>query len=111
MSAMAKRVGNPVNPIPVDVHNALQSMADRATVARKARSLTQADLARLSNVGLSTISSIEAGHDGVTLASLLKVLSALDLLDQADQIFCLEKDPALVEYGREKLSKWGRGRR
>ena len=108
---MAKRTGAPVNPVPVDVHNALQSMADRATVARKARGLTQADLARQSNVVLSTISSIEAGHDGVTLASLLKVLSALDLLEQADQIFCLEKDPAIVEYGRERLSKWGGGRR
>lgn len=64
ITAMAKRTGTPINPVPVDVHNALQSMADRATVARKARGLTQADLARLSNVGLSTISSIEAGHDG-----------------------------------------------
>ena len=108
---MAKRTGAPVNPVPVDVHIALQSMGDRATVARKARGLTQADLARLSNVGLSTISSIEAGHDGVTLASLLKVLSALDLLKQTDEIFCLEKDPAIVEYGRERLSKWGGGRR
>lgn len=108
---MTKRVGFRVNPVPVAVHKALQSMADRAVVARKARSLTQADLARLSGVGLSTISSIEAGHDGVTLASLLKVLSALDLLDQADQLFCLEKDPALIEYGREHLSKSGRGRR
>ena len=89
----------------------LKHQDTRATVARTARSLTQADRARLSNVGLSTISSIEAGHDGVTLASLLKVLSALDLLEQADQIFCLEKDPAIVEYGREKLSKWGGGRR
>ena len=71
----------------------------------------QADLARLSNVGLSTISSIEAGHDGVTLASLLKVLSALDLLKQTDEIFCLEKDPAFIEYGREHLSKSARGRR
>lgn len=109
--AMTKRTGSPVNPVPVAVHNALQSMADRAAVARKARNLTQADLARLSSVGLSTISSIEAGHDGVTLASLLKVLAALDLLDQADQLFCLEKDSALIEYGRERLSKWGRGRR
>ena len=108
---MAKRTGAPVNPVPVDVHIALQSMGDRATVARKARGLTQADLARLSNVGLSTISSIEAGHDGVTLASLLKVLSALDLLDQADQLFCLEKDPAFIEYGWEHLSKSARGRR
>ena len=108
---MAKRTGAPVNPVPVDVHIALQSMGDRATVARKARNLTQADLARLSNVGLSTISSIEAGHDGVTLASLLKVLSALDLLKQTDEIFCLEKDPAFIEYGREHLSKSARGRR
>ena len=108
---MAKRTGPPVNPVPLAVHNALKSMADRAAVARKARSLTQADLARMANVGLSTISSIEAGHDGVTLASLLKVLSALDLLDQADQLFCLEKDPAFIEYGREHLSKSARGRR
>lgn len=107
---MAKRLAAPVNPVPMEVHNALQGMADRVTVLRKARSLTQADLARLANVGLSTISSIEAGHDGVTMASVLKVLSALGMLDQADQLFCLEKDPALLEYGRERLSKWGRGR-
>ena len=96
---MAKRTGTPVNPVPLAVHNALKSMADRAAVARKARSLTQADLARMANVGLSTISSIEAGHDGVTLASLLKVLSALDLLKQTDEIFCLAAMDGAIRRG------------
>lgn len=100
---MTARTQVPSKPVPVVVKHALSRLAERATVLRKARRLTQADLAHLADVGLSTIASIEAGHDGVTMASVLKVLSALDLLEQADRLFELDGDQALIEYGRRQL--------
>ena len=100
---MTSRSRIPLKPVPVVVKHALSRLGERSTVLRKARRMTQADLAHLADVGLSTIGSIEARHDGVTMGSMLKVLSALDLMAQADRLFELEGDRALMEYSRRQL--------
>lgn len=94
----------PNAPVPVLVQRQLDNMAMRAVVARKARRLTQQDLAHLADVGLSTVASIEKGHAGVSLGNLLKVLSALDLLHQANALFDPMQDAGLVAYGVEQLA-------
>ena len=90
-------------PVPVLVQRALDDLAARATIVRKARGLTQADLAHLADVGVSTVAAIEGGRDGVSLGNLLKVLSALEILQQADSLFDLNADQGLIEFGRSRL--------
>jgi len=90
-------------PTPVLVQQALIGLGERLVMARKARELTQADLAILANVGISTVASLEGGQDGVAIANLLKVLSALKLLDQAQQLLQPERDPEMVRFALRAL--------
>lgn len=86
------------SPVPVMVQRELDALALRAAIVRKARHLTQADLAHLANVGVSTVAAIEGGHDGVSIGNFLKLMSALGILEQAGKLFELQADPGLVDY-------------
>lgn len=90
-------------PTPILVQQVLHQMGKRAHIVRKARRMTQEDLAHLAGVGISTIAAIEGGREGVALGNLLKVLKALDLLDQAAGLFSLD-DPALKEFALSRLA-------
>ena len=57
---------------PKDVGNALRN-------ARKARKITQAELASLSGIWQRTISTIETGASGAKLDTIFDLLAALDL--------------------------------
>jgi transcriptional regulator with XRE-family HTH domain len=85
------------------IEQALVGLGERLALARKARELTQAELARLADVGISTVAALEGGHDGVAVGNLLKVLSALQLLEQAHQLLLPEKDPELIRYAQRVL--------
>ena len=91
------------NPVPVLVQKGLVGLGSRIAIARKARALTQADLARLSDVGTSTVPSLEAGYHGVSVGNLLKVLKALGLLTQVDNLLTSSMDPAVVSFAARKL--------
>ena len=93
--------------VPVLVEKGLIGLGARVAIARKARALTQADLAQLSDVGVSTVASLEAGYHGVNMGNFLKVLKALDLLDQTDRWLEPSLDPAVAEFASRQL----RGRR
>jgi transcriptional regulator with XRE-family HTH domain len=97
------------NPIPVLVEHSLVGLGARIAVARRARALTQADLARLSDVGTSTVASLEAGYHGVSVGNFLKVLNALDLLTQVDNWLAPSMDPAVVSFATRKLGGRGGG--
>lgn len=90
-------------PIPVLVENSLVGLGSRIAIARKARALTQADLARLSDVGISTVASLEAGYHGVSVGNFLKVLKALNLLRQVDEWLTPSMDPAVVSFATRRL--------
>ena len=90
-------------PIPVLIENSLVGLGSRIAIARKARALTQADLARLSDVGTSTVASLEAGYHGVSVGNFLKVLKALDLLAQVDDWLPPATDPAVVLFATRRL--------
>lgn len=91
-------------PAPPYILRPLLELGRRCCIARKARALTQEDLARLADVGLSTIHAIEGGHDGVSMGNFLKVLYALDLIAQVNDILDPARDPLVVEYAAQKLS-------
>lgn len=90
-------------PIPVLVENTLLGLGSRIAIARKARTLSQVDLARLSDVGTSTVASLEAGYHGVSVGNLLKVIKALDLLAQVDDWLAPSQDPAVVSFATRRL--------
>ena len=89
--------------VPVLVENSLIGLGARAAIARKARALTQADLAQLADVGVSTVASLEAGYHGVSMGNFLKVLKALDLLEHVDEWMTPAQDPAVVAFATRKL--------
>lgn len=91
-------------PAPPYILRLLLELGGRCRVSRKARGLTQEDLAKLADVGLSTIHAIEGGHDGVSMGNFMKVLYALGLLSQFDEILNPARDPQVVEYATRKLS-------
>jgi DNA-binding XRE family transcriptional regulator len=72
--------------IPVLVQDALAGLGQGLAQRRKAMHLTQPDLAIQAGVGLSTVVSLEKGHDGVSLGNLCKVLDALDMLGELEHL-------------------------
>ena len=91
------------SPFPILPARALLELGERIATARRARELTQADLAHLSGVGLSTLRSLESGHPGVSVGNMMKTLDALGLLGQVGDWLAPGKDPAVVEFARSKL--------
>lgn len=96
------------SPTPILIQNTLIELGQRVTILRKARGYTQADLAQVASVGISTVAAIEGGFDGVAFGNVLKVMLAMGLLDQAEQLFSLENDPDLLRYAQSTLSKKAR---
>lgn len=86
----------------------LASLGERCKIARKARSLNQAQLASLADVGISTIYAVEGGNDGVSIGNFMKILHALDQLEQFDEILAPSRDPMVTEFAVRKLSSGGR---
>ena len=78
-------------------------LGGRINRARRARRLTQSDLASKSGVSLSTLSAIESGSPTVQMGFYLGVLFALDLLGGLDKVAVLADDPALVNRLSEDL--------
>lgn len=72
--------------IPVLVQDALSELGRRVAQRRKALRLTQTDLALQAGVGLSTVVSLEKGHDGVSVGNLCKVLDVLGALGHIDHL-------------------------
>ena len=96
--------------MPVLVQHRLRTLGERLALARRARELSQIDLAHLADVGVSTVASLEGGHHGVSFGNLLKVLKALDLLEQVDSWLLPHLDPAVVEQGVRAVLPRGRAR-
>ncbi len=83
--------------------DALLRLGGRINRARRARMLTQSDLASKSGASLSTLAAIESGSPTVQIGFYLGVLFALDALDGLDKVAVLADDPALVSRLSEDL--------
>ena len=85
----------------------LRTLADlgkRCKIARKARGLTQEQLARLADVGTSTVYGVEGGNDGISIGNVMKILHALDRLEQVNDLLDPARDPLVTEFAVRKLS-------
>ena len=95
-----------------EAEDVLLALADRVRTVRKARGLTQADLAAKAGISTNTLVKMEKDGGSVQLGYWLMVLWALDLLGtlgtQVEQLGREESDVALLEA---QLPKRVRGRR
>lgn len=92
-------------PTPVLIQSALVRLGQRLGTARKARQLTQEDLAHQSDVGTSTVRAIEAGSDGVSMGNFLKVMRGLQRLDEVEHLLDPAQDPEMVTYALKQLGR------
>ena len=72
-SANAKR-------LPFEAEDVLRTLAERVRTVRRARGLTQPDLASKAGISTNTLVTMEKGGGSVQLGYWLQVLWALDLL-------------------------------
>jgi DNA-binding XRE family transcriptional regulator len=87
--------------LPFEAEDVLLALAARVRVVRRARSLTQADLAVKAGISMTTMVAIEKGAPTVQMGYWLSTLWALDLLEGlAAQLATLGRedgDVALLE--------------
>lgn len=82
-----------VKHVPVLVQDALSGLGQGLARRRKTMRLTQSDLALQAGVGLSTVVSLEKGHDGVSVGNLCKVLDVLGVLGQLESVAIATEEP------------------
>lgn len=92
-------------PFPVLPTLALQRLGERVALARRARGLSQRDLAHLAGVGASSIVALEKGHPGVAIGTLARALDAMDMLSELDEVLSAQRDRALTDYAVARLRK------
>lgn len=90
---------------PILPSRALQDLGERVALARRARGLTQRDLAHLAGVGASSIVALEKGHPGVALGTLARALDALGLLTDMNELLAPQRDLALTEFATNQLRR------
>lgn len=100
-----------IHLLPFEVEDILASLGQRVSAARRARGLTQPDLAAKAGIGMSTMVAIEKGAPTVQFGFWLSVLWALDLLEGFAQLAQLGRDPASAALMEEHLPKRVRNRR
>lgn len=106
------RTSATANHLSFEAEDVLLALAHRVRTVRKARGLTQADLAVKAGVSINTLVRMEKDGGSVQLGYWLMVLWALDLLGtlgtQVEQLGREDSDVTLLEA---QLPKRVRGRR
>ena len=87
--------------MPPSIRRALRDVADDASVWRKLRGLTQAQLADRAGVSRDTVVRLEGGDGGVSIENLLRVLRALGVLDS----IVTALDPYATDVGRMRANE------
>ncbi len=92
----------------------LRAIADRVRTVRKARGLTQSDLAAKAGISTNTLVTMEKGGGSVQMGYWLQVLWALDLLggmtDLVSRLGREDGDVALLEAQLPERVCGGSGR-
>lgn len=91
------------HPFPILPGNALVGLGERVALSRKARGLTQRDLAHIAGVGVSSIVALETGQPGVAIGTLARALDAMDLLGEMDQLVVAQRDEEVTRFALSKL--------
>jgi transcriptional regulator with XRE-family HTH domain len=68
-----------ISTLPFPVEDALKTLGSRISLARRARGMTQPDLAARAGIGMSTLLAIERGASTVQIGFTLNTLWALGL--------------------------------
>ena len=90
----------------------MEGLAERVRTMRKARGLTQPDLASKAGISTNTLVTMEKGGGSVQLGYWLKVLWALDVLGGfTDAVSRIGRDEADVALLESQLPQRIRGRR
>jgi DNA-binding XRE family transcriptional regulator len=98
--------------LPFEAEDVLLALAARVRVVRRARSLTQADLAVKAGISMTTMVAIEKGAPTVQMGYWLSTLWALDLLEGlAAQLGTLGREDGDVALLEAQLPKRVRGPR
>ncbi len=100
-----------VKGYPFVVEDALIDLGQRISLVRRARRITQPDLAAKAGIGLSTLLAIEKGAPTVQIGSVLMVLWALGLEDTFDTLARLGSDKELTELMADSVPRAVRPRR
>lgn len=96
--------------LPFEAEDVLRELSSRVRVARRARGLTQPDLAAKAGISMRTMGAIEKGASTVQVGYWLSVLWALDLLQGfAELVAQLGKEPGDVALLESQLPKRVRG--
>lgn len=90
---------------PYNVIETLHRFADRISIARKARSLRQDDLASMAGISRSTLVEIEKGSPHVAIGNYMGVLWAMNLVDQMDEVARPENDEDAVAIMASNLPR------
>lgn len=91
--------------LPPPAEDALARLGGRISTLRRARFLTQSDLAAKAGTSLSTLAAIEDGEPTVQIGFYLTALWALDSLAGLDRVATLADDESMVERLVEALPK------
>lgn len=86
-----------IKTLPFVIEDSLADLGERISLARRARRITQPDLAAKAGIGLSTLLAVEKGAPTVQIGSVLMVLWALGLEGTFDQLSSLGSDRELTE--------------
>ena len=92
-------------PLPYVVEDALSALGRRISIARRAKLLTQPDLAEKAGISLSTLTSIEKGAPTVQIGFTLSVLWALGLEGTFDFFSTVGADDELTSLMADTLPK------
>jgi transcriptional regulator with XRE-family HTH domain len=90
-------------PLPFVVEDALTRLGQRVSLARRARGMTQSDLAAKAGVSLSTMLSIEKGAPTVQVGYTLMALWALGLEGTFETLSRLGSDEELSALMAEAI--------
>ncbi|WP_431262807.1 hypothetical protein ACQ859_22305 [Roseateles chitinivorans] len=89
--------------MPFVVEDSLADLGERISLARRARRITQPDLAAKAGISLSTMLAVEKGTPTVQIGSVLMVLWALGLEGTFDTLSNLGSDKELTELMADSI--------
>lgn len=90
-------------PFPILPANKLVALGERIALARRARAMSQRDLAFHAGVGVNSIVALEKGRPGVAIGALARALYALDLLSEFDHLVEPRRDPEITQFATSRL--------
>ena len=88
---------------PLEVTQFVTAVGLRVRLMRRARQLTQADLALRAEVSRQTVIAVEAGVLSTRFADIARLLWALDDQSLQEVLSSAEQDPAYLEAARDHV--------